>query len=96
MKLTVTQQGKIYEIDSTNKVKVYHTHDALISVCGEYYKNKYTSEWVSELEYQQSMKYSVDSFLEDLHSKNGTTDYIVSSDEELIKRYEEEESNKYY
>ena len=60
MKLTVTQQGKIYEIDSTNKVKVYHTHDALISVCGEYYKNKYTGEWVSELEYEQSMKYEMD------------------------------------
>ena len=60
MKLTVTQQGKIYEIDSKNEVKVYHTHDALISVCGEYYKNKYTGEWVSELEYEQSLEYEMD------------------------------------
>jgi hypothetical protein len=28
--------------------------------------------------------------------EGGTTDYVVSSDEELIKRYEEDESNKYF
>ena len=95
MKITVKQQGKIYEIDSNNKVKVYHTHDALVSVCGEYYKNKYTGEWVSELEYEQSMKYSVDSFLEDLHSKNGSTNYVIS-DEQLLEQLEEDELNKYY
>ena len=41
------------------------------------------------------MKYSVDSFLEDLHSKNGSTNYVIS-DEQLLEQLEEDESNKYF
>ena len=53
MKVTIEQIGKTYEVSNDNKVKVTHNHDAVVSVCGEYYKNKYTGEWLSELEAEQ-------------------------------------------
>ena len=52
MRITIGQVGKTYEIGNDNTVKVTHTHDAIVSVCGEYFKNKYTNEWLSELEVQ--------------------------------------------
>jgi len=52
MRITIEQVGKTYEIGNDNTVKVTHTHDAIVSVCGEYFKNKYTNEWLSELEVQ--------------------------------------------
>ena len=52
MKITITQVGKTNKVGDDNKVKVTHTHDAVVSVCGEYFKNKYTNEWLSELEVQ--------------------------------------------
>jgi len=52
MRITIGQVGKTYEIGNDNKVKVTHNHDAIVSVCGEYFKNKYTNEWLSELEVQ--------------------------------------------
>ena len=52
MRITIGQVGKTYEIGNDNKVKVIHNHDAIVSVCGEYFKNKYTNEWLSELEVQ--------------------------------------------
>ena len=62
MKITIQQIGKTYEIGNDNEVKVTHNHDAVVSVCGEYYKNKYTGEWLSELEAEQIMieKYEED------------------------------------
>ena len=52
MRITIGQVGKTYEIGNDNTVKVTHTHDAIVSVCGEYFKNKYTNEWLSEHEVQ--------------------------------------------
>ena len=52
MKITISQIGKTYEVSNDNTVKVTHNHDAIVSVCGEYFKNKYTGEWLSELEAQ--------------------------------------------
>ena len=52
MKITISQIGKTYEVSNDNTVKVTHNHDAIVSVCGEYFKNKYTGEWLSELEVQ--------------------------------------------
>ena len=45
---------------------VTHDHDAVVSVCGEYYKNKYTGEWLSELEAEQAM---IDKYEEDESNK---------------------------
>ena len=50
MKITIGQIGKTYEVGNDDKLKVTHVHDAIISVNGEYFKNKYTNEWVSEQE----------------------------------------------
>jgi len=52
MTITIKQIGKTYEVSNDNTVKITHTHDAIVSVCGEYFKNKYTGEWLSELEVQ--------------------------------------------
>jgi len=52
MKITISQIGKTYEVSNDNTVKVTHNHDAIVSICGEYFKNKYTGEWLSELEVQ--------------------------------------------
>ena len=52
MTITIKQIGKTYEVSNDNTVKVTHNHDAIVSVCGEYFKNKYTNEWLSELEVQ--------------------------------------------
>jgi len=52
MTITIKQIGKTYSVDSEDKVTVTHNHDSIISVCGEYFKNKYTNEWLSELEVQ--------------------------------------------
>ena len=54
MKLTIGQTGKTY-ITQDNEVKVIHNHDSIISIAGEYYKNKLTNEWVSEDEYYDSL-----------------------------------------
>ena len=54
MKVTIEQMGVTYKVDDTDKVKVIHHHDAIVSVCGEYFKNKYTGEWVSEIEAQDA------------------------------------------
>ena len=66
MKITIEQIGKTYEVSNDNKVKVTHNHDAVVSVCGEYYKNKYTGEWLSELEVEQAM---IDKYEEDESNK---------------------------
>ena len=66
MKITIQQTGKTYEIGNDNEVKVTHNHDAVVSVCGEYYKNKYTGEWLSELEVEQAM---IDRYEEDESNK---------------------------
>ena len=66
MKVTIEQIGKTYEVSNDNKVKVTHNHDAVVSVCGEYYKNKYTGEWLSELEAEQAM---IDKYEEDESNK---------------------------
>jgi hypothetical protein len=62
MKVTIEQIGKTYQVSNDEEVKVTHNHDAIVSVCGEYYKNKYTGEWLSELEAEQAMieKYEED------------------------------------
>ena len=52
MTITIKQIGKTYKVSDDNTVKVTHNHDAIVSVCGEYFKNKYTNEWLSELEVQ--------------------------------------------
>ena len=54
MKIKITQVGKTYKIDANNKVTVTHEHDAIICINGEYYKNKYTGEWLSEQEAQDA------------------------------------------
>lgn len=66
MKITIQQIGKTYEIGDDNKVKVTHDHGAVVSVCGEYFKNKYTGEWLSELEAEQAM---IDRYEEDESNK---------------------------
>tara|TARA_R100001509_G_C4810213_1_gene196143 strand:- start:589 stop:795 length:207 start_codon:yes stop_codon:yes gene_type:complete len=66
MKFTFKNIGKTYEVGDDNKVKVTHNHDAVVSVCGEYYKNKYTGEWLSELEVEQIM---IDKYEEDESNK---------------------------
>jgi hypothetical protein len=53
MKVTIGQVGKTYSVDSEDKVTVTHNHDSIVSVFGEYFKNKYTGEWLSELEVEQ-------------------------------------------
>mgnify|MGYP001626553589 FL=1 len=55
MTITIKQTGKTYSVDSEDKVTVTHNHDSIVSVSGEYFKNKYTGEWLSELEVEQSM-----------------------------------------
>jgi len=55
MKVTIGQVGKTYSVDSEDKVTVTHNHDSIVSVSGEYFKNKYTGEWLSELEVEQVM-----------------------------------------
>ena len=55
MKITIGQVGKTYEVSNDDKVKITHSHDAIVSVCGEYFKNKHTNEWLSELEVEQVM-----------------------------------------
>ena len=52
MTFTFKNIGKTYKVGGDNTVEVTHTHDAIVSVCGEYFKNKYTGEWLSELEVQ--------------------------------------------
>ena len=52
MTFTFGNIGKTYSVDSEDKVTVTHSHDAIISISGEYFKNKYTNEWLSELEVQ--------------------------------------------
>ena len=54
MTITIKQIGKTYKVSSDNTVKVVHHHDSIVSLCGEYFKNKYTNEWLSELEVQDS------------------------------------------
>ena len=75
-----------------NKIKFGHHN--IVSIGGEYFKDRITGEWLSELEVQSRLEF--DSWLNRLSTENGTTDYVVCSDEELLKKYEEEESNKYY
>jgi hypothetical protein len=55
MKVTIGQVGKTYSVDSEDKVTVTHTHDSIVSVSGEYFKNKYTGEWLSEIEVEQTI-----------------------------------------
>ena len=50
MTITIKQIGKTYKVSSDNTVKVIHHHDSIVSLCGEYFKNKYTNEWLSELD----------------------------------------------
>ena len=40
MKVTIGQVGKTYSVDSEDKVTVTHNHDSIVSVSGEYFKNK--------------------------------------------------------
>tara|TARA_R110001606_G_C14905052_1_gene594528 strand:+ start:267 stop:476 length:210 start_codon:yes stop_codon:yes gene_type:complete len=54
MTITIKQIGKTYKVSSDNTVKVIHHHDSIVSLCGEYFKNKYTNEWLSELDVQDS------------------------------------------
>ena len=55
MKVTIGQVGKTYSVDSEDKVTVTHNHDSIVSVSGEYFKNKYTGEWLSEIEVEQTI-----------------------------------------
>ena len=66
MTVTIKQIGKTYEVSDDNTVKVTHDHNAVVSVSGEYYKNKYTGEWLSELEAEQAM---IDKYEEDESNK---------------------------
>jgi len=66
MTVTITQIGKTYKVSDDNTVKVTHDHEAVVSVCGEYFKNKYTGEWLSELEAEQVM---IDRYEEDESNK---------------------------
>ena len=74
--------------------KIEFEHHNIVCVSGEYFNDKITGEWLSELEVETRIEF--DNWLNELSTKNGTTNYVVSSDEELIKRYEEDESNKYF
>ena len=56
----------VNDCSNDNTVEVTHDHDAVVSVCGEYYKNKYTGEWLSELEAEQAM---IDKYEEDESNK---------------------------
>ena len=67
MTVTINQIGKTYKVSNDNKVKTTHNYDAIVSVCGEYYKNKYTGEWLSELEAEQAM---IDKYEEDKSNKD--------------------------
>jgi hypothetical protein len=40
MTVTIKQIGKTYKVSDDNTVEVTHDHDAVVSVCGEYFKNK--------------------------------------------------------
>ena len=62
MTVTINQIGKTYKVSDDNKVKTTHIPGAIVSVCGEYYKNKYTGEWLSELEAEQAV---IDKYEED-------------------------------
>ena len=66
MTVTIKQIGKTYKVGDDNKVKITHIPGAIVSVCGEYYKNKYTGEWLSELEAEQAM---IDRYEEDESNK---------------------------
>ena len=66
MTVTITQIGKTYKVSNDEKVKVTHNLDSIVSVCGEYYKNKHTGEWLSELEVEQLM---IDKYEEDESNK---------------------------
>ena len=66
MTITIKQIGKTYKVGNDDKVKTTHIPDAIVSVCGEYYKNKYTGEWLSELEAEQAM---IDRYEEDESNK---------------------------
>jgi len=55
MTITFNNIGKTYKVSSDNTVKVVHHHDSIVSVCGEYFKNKYTNEWLSEIDVEQAM-----------------------------------------
>ena len=66
MKITIQQIGKTYKVGDDDTVKVTHDHEAVVSVCGEYFKNKYTGEWLSELEAEQAM---IDRYEEDESNK---------------------------
>ena len=50
MRITITQEGKSYKIHEDNTVTVTHEHDAIEQVSGGYFRNKYTGEWISEIE----------------------------------------------
>ena len=50
MRITITQEGKSYKINKDNTITVTHEHDAIEKVAGEYFRNKYTGEWISEIE----------------------------------------------
>ena len=66
MTIKIEQIGKTYKVSDDNTVKVTHDYDAVVSECGEYYKNKYTGEWLSELEAEQAM---IDKYEEDESNK---------------------------
>ena len=66
MTVTIKQIGKTYKVGNDNKVKTNHIPGEIVSVCGEYYKNKYTGEWLSELEAEQAM---IDKYEEDESNK---------------------------
>ena len=66
MTITIKQIGKTYKVSDDNTVEVTHDHEAVVSVCGEYFKNKYTGEWLSELEAEQAM---IDRYEEDESNK---------------------------
>jgi len=55
MTFTFENIGKTYSVDSEDRVTVTHSHDSIISVSGEYFRNKYTGEWLSEMEVEQIM-----------------------------------------
>jgi len=55
MTVTINQVGKTYSANSEDTVTVTHNHDSIIEVSGEYFKNKYTGEWLSEIEVEQVM-----------------------------------------
>jgi hypothetical protein len=55
MTITFNNIGKTYKVSSDNTVEVTHHHDAIVSICGGYFKNKHTGEWLSELEVEQAI-----------------------------------------